>query len=464
MKTIFTKSIQHPQPIIVEDKIDEEEAIQRLMTSIRFQTISSFEDPEANAEEFKNIIEFIKTEYPLVNSQLKLFQPDKYSLLYEWEGSDNTKKPVLLMAHTDVVAIDPYTLTSWEHSPFSGDREGGYIWGRGAWDDKSSLFAILESVENLLKKGYKPKRTVFISVGRDEEVGGVNGAKKIAEFLKSRDIKLDFVLDEGQVITEGILPGTNKPVAMIGIAEKGYLSVKISSQLKQGGHSCMPSEQGAIGKIGKAVTKLEENQFPLSLTGLPLLTYKTLAPELSLPYRVLMSNLWLFKPIIKFILNKKNSTRAQLHTTTAVTEISGGIKDNVLPSESHAIVNYRIMHENDIQTVRKHIEEIVGSEIKVESYGTPFEPSSIASLDSFGYHTVQKSIHETFGSIIVVPALVSGHTDSVYFESISENIYKFLPIRIKSEDIDRLHGVNERISENNYLEEIRFYTRILRNI
>ena len=230
---------------------------ERLGGAIRFQTIASRDDPDANAAEFRKLHDYLQQRYPKAHAALKRELVGGYSLLYTWPGTDAAAKPILLLAHQDVVPVSPGTESKWEVPPFSGEVKGGYIWGRGSWDDKGNLIAQMEAVEMLVASGFKPRQTIYLAFGHDEEISGLRGAVEIAKLLQSRNVKLDFVLDEGLLITEGIMPGLQKPAALIGIAEKGFLSMVLKVPATPG-HSSMPPPKGesAIAMMSAALRRL----------------------------------------------------------------------------------------------------------------------------------------------------------------------------------------------------------------
>ena len=206
--------------------------------------MSSLEDAALNADQFEALQAHLQARYPKVHAALQRERVG-LSLIYTWAGRDAKAKPIALMAHQDVVPIAPGTEQDWQATPFGGEIRDGYVWGRGAWDDKANLIAELEAVEALLAAGFQPRRTVYLIFGADEEVGGHRGAKVIASRLQARGVpppQLDFIVDEGLLITEGIMPGLKAPAALVGIAEKGYLSVKLSAQGRAGSflHAAAP--------------------------------------------------------------------------------------------------------------------------------------------------------------------------------------------------------------------------------
>ena len=219
--------------------VDQAGAATRLGEAVRLRTISSRDDARLNTEQFTQFHALLQARFPKTHALLKREVVGELSLLYTWEGSNPKANPIMLLAHQDVVPIAPGNEQEWAQEPFSGVVKDGFVWGRGSWDDKGNLMSQLEAVEMLVASGFKPERTVYLAFGADEEVGGTRGAAKIAALLKERKVRLDFVIDEGLLITEGILKGLDRPAALIGTAEKGYLTLALSAAATPG-HSSMP--------------------------------------------------------------------------------------------------------------------------------------------------------------------------------------------------------------------------------
>lgn len=443
--------------------IDVTSATQRLAAAVRTMTVSQDGQAPVNALEFKKLHALLEREFPRTHSLLQREFVNDLSLLYTWPGTDPTAKPILLMAHQDVVPIAPGTEGDWQESPFAGVVREGFVWGRGAWDDKGNLMGIMEAVEFLAASGFRPRQTILLAFGHDEEIGGEHGAKAIADLLQQRGVALEFVIDEGLLITEGILKGLDAPVALIGTAEKGYLTLALSASGVPG-HSSMPPNKSAIGALATALAKLEDRQMPAAIRGVAAETFDTLAPEMNLLNRVLLSNLWLFGPVVKSQLEKSVSTNAMLRTTTALTVVSAGNKENVLPGRADARVNFRILPGDSSEAVHTHARRVVGDDsIRIEKTGAMHEPTPISASNSPSYQLVARTVRELFPGTIVAPGLMIGATDSRHFAPVAEAIYRFSPVRARAEDLPRFHGTNERIAISNYAELIRFYQRLLLN-
>jgi len=368
------------------------------------------------------------------------------------------------MAHQDVVPVDPQTLAGWEQPPFEGGITDGFVWGRGSLDDKFSLMGIMEAVEMHLARGFQPQRTIYLAFGHDEEIGGHRGAAKIAELLGGRAAALEYVLDEGMAIVDEAIPGLRKPVALIGIAEKGYVSVALRVDVESG-HSSMPPPQTAIGILSAAINKLEAHPMPARLEGVQRQVLDYVGPEMPFGSRLVMANLWLFAPLVERKLSARPNTNAAIRTTSAATMFSAGIKENILPSEARAIVNFRILPGDSIKGVLEHVESVVDDpRVKVEKLeASSGEPSDISNVDAAGFLTIQRTLRQVFPEVLIAPALCLGGTDSEHYAHLSSAIYRFSPLRLRPEDMKRLHGVNERTSLKDYAGSVTFYYHLIGN-
>ena len=444
--------------------VDEASVAPRLAQALRFQTVSYQDSAEMKGEEFLALHKYFEQAFPKVHSTLTREVVGNYSLLYTWKGRDERLKPALLMGHQDVVPIESETLANWEQPPFEGRIIDGHIWGRGAMDDKFAVLSILEAVEMQLSQGFQPQRTIYLAFGHDEEVGGHGGAATIAELLGNRNVELEYILDEGLTISEGILPDISQPVALIGIADKGYLSLELSVEVESG-HSSMPPPQTAIGVLSAAVSRLEERQLPASIDGVIRQMFDYIGPEMPFSKRLVMANLWLFKPLVERKLSMSAATNAGVRTTTAATIIDAGVKENVLPSRARAVVNFRLLPGDSIERVFSHVVEVINDpRVKVNKFGVSnSEPTAISDINALGFQIIQRTMRQVFPEALVAPALCVGGTDSDHYAKLSNNIYRFSPLRLRPEDMKRLHGVNERTSVKDYAESVKFYYQLISN-
>jgi carboxypeptidase PM20D1 len=448
--------VVEPLPPLVLDPASAE----HLAGALRYRTISLTDEPPAG-EAFQGLHTYLAETYPRVHQHLTREVVAEHSLLYTWKGTEPSLPPLLLLAHQDVVPVELATEGRWTHPPFEGRVADGFVWGRGAMDDKSRLVAQLEAVEALLAEGVVPRRTVYLAFGHDEETQG-EGAKALAALLASRGVKAELVLDEGQVVTRGILPGVAEDVALIGIAEKGSLSTELFTRA-EGGHSSMPPPQTAVGLIAEGVHALEQHPLPARLEGPVSELFEHLAPELPFPRRLVFANLWLFRPLVLTQLTRAPASNALVRTTTAATCIHGGVKNNVLPSEARAVVNFRLRPGDSVEEVLAHVRATVDDErVEVRALPGHREASPTAPTDTEAYRALERTIRRLFPSAIVAPTLVVGGTDSRYYSALSPNVYRFSPMVVTREDLERFHGTDERLSVEAWSGMVRFYRELLR--
>lgn len=437
--------------------IDVDRAAKNLSAAIKFKTVST----DLQHPDFGRFLDFLAETYPAVHTTMKRDILDANTPLYQWQGRDPSLAPVLLAAHYDVVPA--VALDQWEHAPFSGDIAGGFVWGRGALDDKGSLIAILEAAEQLIMQGFTPERTIYFSFGGDEEVGG-RGAISVADHLIAQGIELAWTLDEGSAVLDGIIPGLSDPVASINLSEKGYLSVKLVARAA-GGHSSMPPATTAVGRIARAVDRMQSNPISGGLSGVSEEFFDNLGRHLSFAQRAAFANLWLLKPVLENVLSGAPSTNAMLRTTTAPTMLSGSDKENVLATEATAVVNFRIHPRDTIDGVVEHVRSAIDDpevEIVVDR-DKANEASPVSSSTSQGYLDIRNAFRASYGELAAVPGLTIAATDARHYAKASVDTYRFMPFQITSEDLPRVHGINERVSLENLERGIGFFFALMQS-
>ncbi len=442
--------------------IDADRAAARLAAAIRIPTISRdagvVEDPAA----FAALHDFLAESYPLTHAAMRREIVVGHTLMFTLEGADPALKPLMLLAHQDVVPVEEGTEGAWPAPPFSGDIVDGFVVGRGAADDKGSLIAILEATEALFAEGFRPRRTLILGFGHDEETGGL-GAQAMARLLTERDQKPWMVVDEGMAIIEDF-PLTGEPVALIGVAEKGYMSVRVTARAT-GGHSSTPPPDSAAERLSRAIVALRERPFPASLEDGPApVLLETLAPRLGLLERVVIANRWAFGALLEAQLAADSASDALLRTTIAPTIVHGGTKENVLPQEMHAIVNLRLhprdTRESALAWLRESVKDIEGVTIEIE--GDANEPSPVSRMDSESYALLASAARAASPpGAAVAPMLVLGGTDSRYFAGVAENVYRFAGWVAARDDLSRIHGDGERMSVDNMGRLSRFYAQLI---
>jgi carboxypeptidase PM20D1 len=447
-------------------EISAETAAQNLSRAIQFETITyASGDPTAGNEgPWIELQTWLAETYPAIHAVAPPeLVPGTLTQLYTWQGSNSALDPILLMAHQDVVPVNAGTQSDWEGAPFGGEVKNGYIYGRGAIDDKGNLIGIMEAVEALTKSGFKPQRSIILMFGHDEEVSG-SGAEAGIALLKSRGIRPEMALDEGFMVIDPS-PLTGKPMGFIGVSEKGYITLKVTA-LAEGGHSSTPPRNSATVRLSQAVVALDENQMP-SYIGEPPVSdlFASTADDMPFMQKMAFANLWLFNKQVESSMADIPAANAMIRTTTAPTMLEGSAKENVLAQRAEATVNFRI-HPNDTpesvlahaKAVTSHIE---GLEIAVGDEGIGSNASPISPSDNRAYRVLASVATETGSGAPVAPSLVLGATDARYASAITDSVYRFAPAVLSPEDLTGFHGTNERISVENMGRLSKGYAQII---
>jgi carboxypeptidase PM20D1 len=439
------------------------EAVNHLAGAVRIKTISHQDPQEFDSTAFYAFGKFVKETYPLVNESLDLTVINEFSMLYRWKGENISADPIILTAHLDVVPVPQEDLDSWTKPPFDGVISNGILWGRGTMDDKVSVVGILEAVELLINEGFKPARTIYLAFGHDEEIGGLMGAQSIVQHLKDLGVKPAFVLDEGYSITQGLVPGVLTGVALIGIAEKGFASLTLSAEL-EGGHSSMPSGENAIEVIAHAITRLQQHPMKARITPPVQKFIKYVGPEMRFQEKLVFANSSLFASVIKSIYQQSPAGRAVVQTTMAPTIFKSGVKDNVIPTSAYATINFRILPGTSTEDVMDYLSTTINDQrIKLELLDFQSEPSKVSDTENAAYKSIEKTIKQVFPNVITAPNLVIAATDGRYYGEICNNVYRFLPIKLDQNNLNAMHGINERIPVEEFHDAIRFYIQVIRN-
>ncbi|RVU48139.1 M20/M25/M40 family metallo-hydrolase [Lujinxingia sediminis] len=441
---------------------DERVIVKRLAHALTIPTLSPTPS-EPQLERFGELHAELEAWFPRVHARAEKEVINGATLLFTIRGSEPELPGVAFLAHQDVVPVEEGTEREWTHPPFSGAVEDGYIWGRGALDNKHNVMALLEALEHLLESGELPQHTLYLVFGHDEEVGGMHGARVVAEGFKSEGVELAAVYDEGLIIADGIVPGIDGAIALVGITEKGYVTLEVTAS-SDGGHASMPPKELAAVKLSRALERLYESPMRAAIDGPTRRMFDEAAPHMDFGMRLVFGNLWLTEPLVISQMAKSPSTHAALRTTIAPTMLRASPRENVLPQQATATLNIRIHPRDSIASVIAHVNEVVDDPtISV----TPVsdmraEPGPVASMESQGFLALRDAIHEVFGPIPVAPNMLIAAADARHFTSLTSNVFRFQAVALTSNDLERIHGTDERISTEAYLDLVRFYVQLLR--
>ena len=340
------------------DAIDADRAVAKLQALVRLPTVSYRDPARVDTAAFDAFLVELERQFPLLHERLDTIRVDDHALLLHWAGR-RSARPVVLMAHLDVVPVDDPA--AWRHPPFGADLVDGAVWGRGTLDDKGALTAICEAVETLLEAGHTPAQDVWLSFGCDEEVSGTSARSAVAELVR-RGVRPWFVLDEGGAVAHGAFPGVAAPIGVIGVGEKGTTSVRLRAE-GRGGHASTPARHGPTARIARAVLRLERTPLPAHLPAPTVELLRRMAPHATPALRPLLAHAARLRPLVTRALIAAGPESAALtRTTVAVTTLSGSPALNVIASTATAGINLRITAGDTVAGVLAHLRRAIDDE------------------------------------------------------------------------------------------------------
>jgi carboxypeptidase PM20D1 len=435
-------------------------AVGKLQTLVRIPTVSYRDPDRVDTAAFDGFVEELRAQFPLLHEHLQLTRIHTHGLLFHWRGR-RADKPVVLMAHLDVVPVEG----DWQHGAFSGDIAGGEIWGRGTLDDKGQLVAVCEAVELLLERGHQPAQDVWLSFGCDEEVSG-RAAPMAVEELRRRDVRPWIVVDEGGAIAQDAFPGVRTPVGVIGVTEKGVTSIELTVE-GRGGHASTPTRLGPTARLARAITRLDSAPMPASVPAPTLELFRRLAPHAPLPMRPLMTNAARLGPVLpRALVLAGPETAAMARTTFAVTTLQGSPALNVIAQRATAGVNIRIMVGDTVETVLDHVRTAIDDKnvrIDVVEANEPCPVSPMTSEDD-GFRMLEETITEVFPDAVAAPYVMMAATDARSFTRICDRVYRFAPFRMSKAQRQAIHSYDEHLGVDAFVEGVRWYQRLIERI
>ncbi len=458
IRALLIKKEYQPVSQIAGDVHRREEFAKKLGDLVKCNTIT-YTKPQDD-ERFLHYHQVVQEMFPFIHQKLEKITIEGHSFLYKWKGKDQSKHPILLIGHSDVV---PVTKDGWNKDPFSGEYDEGRVHGRGALDNKSSFYSFMQAVEDLLKEGFVPEVDVYLGSTSDEEIAGV-GAVRIMNYLKSKNIRLDLVLDEGGAIISGVLPTLMAPFAVVGILEKGFANLEFV-KMGIGGHSSTPSRNTPLAQIAKFISDVERKK-PLKKKFIPEVQemFECMAPYMSFGYRLLFANFWLFKPLLTNLLPMVSPYGAAiLGTTCAFTMAEGSSAPNVIPTKAKVIANIRTHPIQDITTSLAVLNKVASKYGITGTLINGAEATKKVDVNAKGYQYILAMIKQNFPDVGIAPYVITGRTDAREYEEISNCTIRFAPTRMTNEDLKGMHGINESIAIDSIIEAIHFYKELLRN-
>ncbi len=449
----------HPEEINrAPVEVDGDKALQNLSTLVKFRTVSNADYDKTDKEVFARYRAKLKELYPNVTAKAEYRELGNTRMLFKISGKSR-EKPTVLMSHYDVVPVEE---DRWEHPPFCGEVYDGCLWGRGTLDTKITMVGIMESMDSLLSRGFVPENDIYLSFGGDEEVSGIS-APAVVRYMKENGIAPRLVLDEGGAVVDGVFPGVTKPIAVVGIGEKGMCEVEITAP-GAGGHSSTPPRHTALGNLAQTIVNIENHPFKARVTEPVEGLLKAVGPYSTFPLRVALANLWLTRPVLCAISEKLGGEiNAMMRTTTAATMASGSKQGNVLPGEAKARVNMRLLNNT---TPRRALERlnsfcVGGASCK---YTIVQEASPYRASEGENWDKVKNAVRATWPDAIVSPYLMIAGSDSRHFSRICRDVYKFSRMQLTKEERGLIHNDNERIPVEKIGKTVEFFTRLISSL
>lgn len=437
-------------------------AVAKLQALVRIPTVSDRDPARVDTPAFDLLLDELRRQFPLLHERAELTRVDGHGLLFRWPGraEEAAAKPVVLMAHLDVVPVDEDA--PWQHAPFGAELADGAIWGRGTLDDKGCVAAICEAVERLLEAGHEPAQDVWLSFGSDEEVSGSAAVEAVDE-LERRGVRPWLVLDEGGAVAHDAFPGVKRPIAAIGVAEKGTTSVELRVE-GPGGHASTPERNGPTVRLARAILRIDRSPMRARLPDTTVEMARRLAHALPAPLRPLVARADRAKPVLaRALIAAGADSAAMARTTFAVTTLEGSPALNVIASSATAGVNVRVMPGDTVDGVLEHLRTVVDDpevRLRVLERG---EASAVSPLDEV-FDLVAGLVADRFPDALVTPYVQTGATDSRHFTRISEHVYRFAPFRMNAAQRRSIHTYDEHLGVDAFLEGIDWYQALIERL
>lgn len=434
-------------------------ASERLARMVQLPTVSAELGARGHAV-FDRFATLLAELYPLVHERLGFEQVTPLGLLFHWRGRGDAD-PVVLMAHYDVVPAAE--ADGWTFPPFEGRIHDGSVWGRGTLDDKGPLLVLLEAVENLLAAGFTPARDIYLSLGGDEESHGA-AAAAIADRFHRRGITPWLVLDEGGAVVDAPLPFVKVGAAMIGVGEKGVVTLRLTAR-GESGHASAPPTRTATARIARAVDRLFPNPFPKRLPRSMRAMLASFVPHTHGGARLLLRTLTAVPWVTARVFARLGGEPAALvHTTVAATMLEGGSAPNVLPAHAAATLNLRVAVGETVAGAAKRVRRVIRDrEVTVEIVEGS-EPSPESSTDNAQFAAIEHAAATAYPEAIAAPYLMMAATDSRWFHRFSPAVYRFAPLAMTAAQRAAIHGVDESVTIDSLERGERFHRALITSL
>lgn len=436
--------------------VDTDAALDHFCQAVRLKTVWPRQG-EIDYTQFDAFLPLLQEMYPTFFAAVEVNRVNTYGILLKWKGK-SAEQPIVLMAHYDVVAAEK---DSWSCDPFCGEIRDGKVWGRGTLDTKCIITALLEAGELLAKEGYTPEHDIWFSFGNNEETGG-DTVPAIVDWLQEHGVKPWFVLDEGGAVVTSPALGVKGDYAMVGVSEKGVCDTIVTMHGLPG-HSSTPKDTDAPMRLVRAIERIEQKPDPAVLSETTKYMLTEIARDASFALRIVFGNLWLFAPLVRKIMASNPETNAMVRSTVALTKLQGSHTVNVIPNEAVAAFSVRVAPWNTTQEMMDKIAAQAGEHADVTSEYR-VEPSPVSPVKSDAFSLLQSVVDAVYPGVPAVPYVMNGGTDSKHFTRICDKVYRFAGFRFTNEERAAMHGNDETLRTESYLDGVQFYIQLLKSI
>ena len=442
-------------------EINKERAIERFQMMLRKRTVSD-KNGNFDREEFASFLPMLQEIYPAVFEKAEAKLINEYGILVRLKGKNPGLKPVVLMAHYDVVSDEGQ---DWAHPAFEAEIHDDCIWARGAIDTKCIIAGVFEAMDRLVQDGFTPERDIYFASSNCEEVAG-DTMPKIVEWFSENNIEPWFVLDEGGAIMTSLPMGIKTPFAMVALSEKGWATVELTATAKTAAHSAKASAAGKVSapvKLVRALDRLDKSSTPSTITPALEGMLKSFAPYIDGPVSKVLENISIFKPVVKKVMQTNADTAAMISSAINLTKLEAGKENGGMPDTAKATLSIKIAPQDKLSDLLVHIKKAVGEDIKINVVKSS-QPPRISDYKTEAFDYISATVKKVFPEVGVAPFILNAGTDSRHFAKICNQVYRFGAFTLDDDLFATVHSANERMPVKDYLKCIDFYSQLILNL
>ncbi|ROS05511.1 carboxypeptidase PM20D1 [Sinobacterium caligoides] len=412
---------------------------------------------EQSHQTFNALFEFLEQCYPRVFGLSDIITVNEYSKVLTLKGKDSSEDPDLFVFHSDVVPVEQSSIAQWTYPPFSGEIARGYVWGRGALDNKGPLIAFFSALENLLRDNLELEKPLTIAIGHDEETGGHRGAAYISMYFKEKSLNFRCLYDEGMPILRELAEQAPQSIGLISTAEKGFLNARIRVIGTQG-HAAMPPMQNCIERLCELVGKIKIH-FNGEVAQSDIEKLKIYHDVKAMVAQNMTADA--STSLVDSLFRHHPFFCAQAATTLTVTVLDGGVRQNVLPNSAEAVFHFRIVDGQSVDGILKELESFCSGEKEHVEVMSCSEPSRVSDTNCSAYTDMEEAMSEVFPEARVTSGTMIASSDAAHYLDVAENLYRFIPFNLSLGEVGLIHGVDERVSTEGLTSATEFYRRLL---